>query len=107
VWTFLCLFLGSFPSVCLFVCLLACLLALSYSNVTFPIIFYFITEYFIIIPYKPVCFFMRDKKGVDLDVMWAGTGRSSQRGNHNQDTLCEGEKSIFKKRKKYSCSETI
>lgn len=33
----------------------------------FPIIFYFIPEYFISIPLKPVCFLMRDKKWVDPD----------------------------------------
>lgn len=33
---------------------------------------YLITLYFIIMPSNPVCFLMRDIKGVDLD--WKGSG---------------------------------
>lgn len=32
----------------------------------FPIIFYFIPEYFISIPLKPVCFLMRKRKVMNL-----------------------------------------
>lgn len=51
--------------------------------------------YFISIPLKPVCFLMRDIKGVDLDGRGGGgAAKSRGSGNHNQDILCE-EKEIY------------
>lgn len=54
----------------------------SYSNL---LLFYLISFSFIIIPYTPVCFLMRGRKGVDWMGRRIGRNWSRGRGNHNQD----------------------
>ena len=71
-----------------------CLLALSSSEVSIFVSSYYILFHYIIIPWRPVYFLTRDRKGVDL------RGRRGKRRNHNQDLVYEKKNLLLIKEKK-------
>lgn len=68
---------------------------LTNSNVLVFVLFYFISK-------KSVYFLLVDRKrgGSGWEKRWTGSGRSRALRNHNWETVCEGKKSVFSKRKK-------
>lgn len=84
---FLCFFFyGSFP----------CSVISSYS----ALFVCALLLHFIVIPYRPVCFLTRNRKGIDLE---RRGGREELRGVGGGDIIirmhCMGKKSIFNERK--------
>jgi len=79
---FLCLLLGSFPSVCLFSPVLKCIVLIVFR-------LYDIATHYIILQ-KPVYFLMRGRKGW-MKMGWevGGIGRSRGRENRNQNMQYE------------------
>lgn len=60
------------------------------------LVYQFFLSYFIlfVIPQKPVCFLMRDRKSMDPDWEWRECRETGKR-NSNQDILCEERKIYF------------